>query len=81
MPTPRYTIDMLSPVQTTTQAIPTYDQLGPVTPTVAPIGNDDDLPTVTVQGRFDWKFWVAVGLGVYALYILTQSGKRAARHG
>ena len=41
----------------------------------------DDLPTVTVTGHFDWKFWAGVGLGLYALYILTRSGKRAARHG
>lgn len=81
MPTPRYTIDMLSPVQTSVQAIPTYDQLGPVTPTVQRIPTDDDLPTVTVTSRFDWKFWAGIALAGYALYILMRSGKHAARHG
>ena len=81
MPTPAYTIDMLRPVSTTVQAMPTYSQLGPVTPTVQPLPTEDDMPTVTVIGRFDWKFWAGVALGVYALYILTKSGSRAARHG
>lgn len=83
MPRPTYTIDMLQPVRTTVQSVPTYDQLGPVTPTVAPLSDDasGDVPTVTVQGRFDWKFWVGIAIAGYALYVLTRSGKRAARYG
>lgn len=75
MPRPQYTIDMLQPVVTTGRQVTSYDQIGAVTP------NGDDLPTVTVTGHFDWKFWAAVGLGIYALYILTRSTSRAARHG
>lgn len=64
----------------------TYDQNGtllePFTPTVVRLPvPDEDMPTVTVQGRFDWRFWGGVLLAVSAGYILLKSMQRAARHG
>jgi hypothetical protein len=63
----------------------TYDMntLQPVQTSVArlPVPADEDMPVVTVQGRFDWKFWAGLAVGAYALFLLAQSMKRAARHG
>lgn len=61
----------------------TYDAqtLEPVRTSVARIPTDDDMPVVTVQARFDWKFWAGLAVGTYALYILLKSMQRAARHG
>ena len=65
MPT-TYDAQTLQPVQTTVQRLPVQT---------------DDMPVVTVQGRFDWKFWAGIAAGVLALYIVSQSMRRAARHG
>lgn len=54
------------------------EALQPVSTSVQRI---DDMPTVTVSGRFDWKFWAGIAAIAAALYILSQSARRAARHG
>lgn len=66
MPT-TYDMNTLQPVQTTVTRLP--------------VAAEDDMPTVTVQARFDWKFWLGLAVGGYALYILAKSMQRAARHG
>lgn len=67
--------------------MPTYTQYGEplqeFTPTAQriPISGAEDMPVITVQARFDWKFWGAIAVGALALYILTKSIKRTSRHG
>lgn len=41
----------------------------------------EDMPTVTVSARFDWKFWLGIVVAGYAGYLLLKSMQRAARHG
>ncbi len=56
-------------------------EISPFTPTVTRVPVTDDLPTVTVQGRFDWQFWFGLAVAGGALWILSRSLKHASRHG
>lgn len=61
-----YDMDSLTPVATTVTRLP-----------LARAPAEDDLPTVTVQGHFDWKFWAGLAVGAVALYVLFKSMKHA----
>lgn len=39
----------------------------------------DDMPTVTVQAKFDWKFWAGIAAAVVAGYVLLSSIGHTAR--
>lgn len=54
----------------------TYDgtTLEPIQTTVTRLPDPaDNLPTVTVTARFDWKFWILSAIAAYAIYSLLSS--------